>query len=725
MLASGVGLAVLVPAAPAAYAAGTTFTYTGGEQTYTVPLGVTSVTIDAVGAPGGVGDDDGYPAGDGASVTATVAVSPGETLYVEVGGAGVTGPCVAPGTSGHAFNGGGSTPCGGGGGGASDVRTCSMTACPSLTPDTRLVVAGGGGGSGYGQCLGAGGTAGDTLVTGAGYGGNGALTCPGPIPGGDGGFGPPVGTGGAGVGLGACHLNGSGSLGQGGDAPEACDPSNFGGGGGGGYDGGGAGGDGLVAGGGGGAGSSFWIPSATDTSMTEDTTGTPQVTITPGTVVAGSEVHAVIEVETSPVYAGDSVTISSTQLQLACGGAILFETLQGGSTLAPTTSPDAISVLLDDDGNVTVVVDGDNCAPGTDLIEADMVKAPYLTATATLVVDPPHTATTFGLSAAPANEVETGDSPTTGESDVYTVFQVSSDPVYAEQPVEITSPELENRCNLGWRWEPGSGNAVNQTSGTTVATGTLDDDGNATFVFKGESCAPGTSTVTATVEAGTDPTYTTTYTIDPPALTLASHNLAATTKKPAKAPAPKSRRRHHRPKGTAPAPTPPLMTVTASPNPVVETGGEESATLNIVKSDDAIPLSGTSGPPPVTGKEFCLLEAIDYTITVTNPGSTSVDDVVVDDIFSTNPDFESDGYTSSTTGGATDTDPSGTGSGYNDITDTVDLPAGSSITYAVDAAFYPADGSLTNTATLTPPPYVALTSSSNVSATDNDTILCI
>jgi uncharacterized repeat protein (TIGR01451 family) len=167
------------------------------------------------------------------------------------------------------------------------------------------------------------------------------------------------------------------------------------------------------------------------------------------------------------------------------------------------------------------------------------------------------------------------------------------------------------------------------------------------------------------------------------------------------------------------------MTVTASPNPVVETGGEESATLNIVKSDDAIPLSGTSGPPPVTGKEFCLLEAIDYTITVTNPGSTSVDDVVVDDIFSTNPDFESDGYTSSTTGGATDTDPSGTGSGYNDITDTVDLPAGSSITYAVDAAFYPADGSLTNTATLTPPPYVALTSSSNVSATDNDTILCI
>ena len=35
-----------------AYAAGSTFTYSGGEQTYTVPAGVTSVTITAVGAPG-------------------------------------------------------------------------------------------------------------------------------------------------------------------------------------------------------------------------------------------------------------------------------------------------------------------------------------------------------------------------------------------------------------------------------------------------------------------------------------------------------------------------------------------------------------------------------------------------------------------------------------------------------------------------------------------------
>ncbi|HVC71202.1 MAG TPA: hypothetical protein VNC61_13180 [Acidimicrobiales bacterium] len=35
-----------------AYATGSTFTYVNHEQTYTVPAGVTSVTINAVGAGG-------------------------------------------------------------------------------------------------------------------------------------------------------------------------------------------------------------------------------------------------------------------------------------------------------------------------------------------------------------------------------------------------------------------------------------------------------------------------------------------------------------------------------------------------------------------------------------------------------------------------------------------------------------------------------------------------
>jgi len=53
-----VGLLVVCATASAlltqgsAYATGSTFTYVNHEQTYTVPAGVTSVTINAVGAGG-------------------------------------------------------------------------------------------------------------------------------------------------------------------------------------------------------------------------------------------------------------------------------------------------------------------------------------------------------------------------------------------------------------------------------------------------------------------------------------------------------------------------------------------------------------------------------------------------------------------------------------------------------------------------------------------------
>jgi hypothetical protein len=58
--------------------------------------------------------------------------------------------------------------------------------------------------------------------------------------------------------------------------------------------------------------------------------------------------------------------------------------------------------------------------------------------------------------------------------------------------------------------------------GTDVATTstTLDDDGNAIFVFFGSSCAATTSLVTADVQAGTHPTYTTTFNILPPQPTI-------------------------------------------------------------------------------------------------------------------------------------------------------------------------------------------------------------
>jgi hypothetical protein len=120
-----------------------------------------------------------------------------------------------------------------------------------------------------------------------------------------------------------------------------------------------------------------------------------------------------------------------------------------------------------------------------------------------------------------------------GNSDVYAVFYVETDPVYAEQTVEISSAQLEGRCGQGWSWQPGNGVAglgytgpissppdpLGPNTGILPAT-SLDDDGNAVFVFEGESCAAGDSQVIADVLAGSHPTYTFDYTIDPPAPTI-------------------------------------------------------------------------------------------------------------------------------------------------------------------------------------------------------------
>jgi len=248
-----------------------------------------------------------------------------------------------------------------------------------------------------------------------------------------------------------------------------------------------------------------------------------------------SEIHAVIQVETSPSFAGDAVNIDSSQLSSSCAG-VHFENLQaGGTTSSPHETTDNIQAILDNDGNATVVVEGWDCAPGTDVVEADLTVAPFYTALTTLVANPP-VVTPEGISGFPQisgvpSEVETGDTSASGDSNVYAVFYVETNPVYAEQLVEISSSQLEGRCIRGWRWEPGNptgigvGTGSGDQSGTGVNTGTrpstiLDDDGNATFTFKGTSCAAGPSQVIADVLAGTHQTYVSTFTVLPPAPTI-------------------------------------------------------------------------------------------------------------------------------------------------------------------------------------------------------------
>ena len=146
------GAAVAVWVASAAVGVGTaaadTFTYTGGEQSYTVSAGITGLHVVLVGAAGAseTVPDLSAAGGHGARLTADVPVPAGTaTLYVEVGGTGTSAnpPSLAY-TATGGFNGGGNGPFGGGG--ASDIRTVSSGQPNSLS--SRLAVAGSGGGAG-------------------------------------------------------------------------------------------------------------------------------------------------------------------------------------------------------------------------------------------------------------------------------------------------------------------------------------------------------------------------------------------------------------------------------------------------------------------------------------------------------------------------------------------------------------------------------------------------
>jgi hypothetical protein len=284
MKRAGCVAAALAFAGMAGSASADTFTYTGSEQMYAVPSGVTLVRITAVGAAGGgvSGCAVSPSGGRGDVVTADVPVTAGRTLFVEVGGVGMAGGCgLASTTSVGGFNGGaaagvsGAHDPAGGGGGASDVRTVSAGAPDQQTFPSRLVVAGGGGGAAVAVGPAAGGDAGQAgwAVTGAGGGGGGVTG----FSGGSGGVGGTGSCTGGSAGLDGAFVGG----GRGGPSATAS-----GGGGGGGYYGGGGGsGDnsaGGCGGGGGGGGSNFVVTSATNVSQTLASASTaPSVTITP------------------------------------------------------------------------------------------------------------------------------------------------------------------------------------------------------------------------------------------------------------------------------------------------------------------------------------------------------------------------------------------------------------------------------------------------------------
>ena len=112
-----------------------TFSYTGSQQTFTVPSGVSSLTVDMKGASGGenarnsVVSYGNHIPGLGGRIQTTLTVTSGSTIYMYVGGRGSDASSSAAGPGGwngggnggargNTYKGGGGS-WGGGGGGSS------------------------------------------------------------------------------------------------------------------------------------------------------------------------------------------------------------------------------------------------------------------------------------------------------------------------------------------------------------------------------------------------------------------------------------------------------------------------------------------------------------------------------------------------------------------------------------------------------------------------------
>jgi uncharacterized repeat protein (TIGR02543 family) len=278
-----------------------TFNYTGADQSWTVPTGVTSATFYLIGAGGGggirAGGGGGYVSGTYSSLT------PGQTLTVIVGqGGGGVASTTRPGVSGYpgqytptTYGGGGRGGSYGGasanwfasGGGRSAIR---------LPNATEIATAAGGGGGAYGQCgFGGGGTSG-LPTTASGNSGTGGTQTAG-------------GTGG---------ISNNGYPGTVGAAFQGGDSRDEGGGGGGGYFGGGGGGDNA-----GGPGGSSYIALLTGATTTAGA-NCGNAAVTTGLVYVVSYNANTATSGSAP--SNSTVTVSGGTLTLASNSGTLAKT---------------------------------------------------------------------------------------------------------------------------------------------------------------------------------------------------------------------------------------------------------------------------------------------------------------------------------------------------------------------------------------------------------------
>jgi len=334
------GSASIIPAAITQ-----TFSYTGIIQHFSVPTGITQVSMSVTGAAGGYGSSTSSPGGSGASFTGIATVSPGHILSVVAGEMGNNGALA------NNYS--------GGGGGGSWVYDSTAQPGHSGTPSlsSLIAVAAGGGGGSYatGGVGGAGGTDLTTNTTTDGTSGNSA--------GGTGGNGAAANTSGAGSGGGgagwfsnglsnnsptivggndwansfstaAGGYNESGGFGGGGSGGSL---GGGGGGGGGGFNGGGGGSVGVDGGDGGGGGSFFNTAyGSLPTDVTNTNTGNGYVTISYTPLASAYSYSWSPGGQTISTITGLSVGTYTATIQDNCGA----------STTASVTitQPNALSV---------------------------------------------------------------------------------------------------------------------------------------------------------------------------------------------------------------------------------------------------------------------------------------------------------------------------------------------------------------------------------------------
>ena len=311
-----------------------TFNYSGSIVNWTVPVGVTSINVDARGAKGGAQPEAGINyGGRGARIVSnSISVTPGQVLKILVGQAGTNG------ISDDGCGGGGGTflttntntplvVAGGGGGDGADAQ--GINASTTTTPSNNSYGNTGGtstnGGTGYNGGGGAG------LTGNAGNGGNGAINAGGGLSFTNG------GTGGTGLRNGGFGGGGSGST------------DTEGAGGGGGYA-GGAGGNNLGSDAGGG-GSSYSIVSPTTAAATQ--TGNGQIIISWNAVSGcSSATRTAVTVTVNPLPTAPTASVSGASTVNVGGSATLTSTAgantvwyvaaTGGASIgtgSPFTSP--------------------------------------------------------------------------------------------------------------------------------------------------------------------------------------------------------------------------------------------------------------------------------------------------------------------------------------------------------------------------------------------------